>query len=583
MTYRLPSAWDPGFALPDNVRAEGLQRRAFVSKWARRGTYDDPAVGDAGYALPQYVKDERYGRGVYTTGWLPSGSTPGGHVPNYLNQRPQTVAATPAPGGGTKFTVATPTGAVPVAYQNYGRKAASIVLRKLAAVPPSARPRQLKNALDGIDRKLHPRAMAATRALGSLHAGVAHAFGSTLLEQVIETGRRGRAPKSGLMGLAGCARSGSATALGAVPTKAVTLLAGTQRSALLAKFLPLAKTGPGGITAGTCDSTGTYIWDAGGFWRRLMAGEQCGSVSSDPSLAPTTGGAHGGVTVTDSGGKVIGGVKLAPTITPGTTKLIQVGPFTFPLVNNMTIHWGGLLPDDWRAAINQQITRDCSPCIESSMRDASPGTTLGLLRTFLGPEMPTTINHDFFGINPGAVNLSGLNPTSQMLAQNVATLSLKPTQPIAKTVRPDNGETWALYATMEPQDPSKPLDATTNPWNLRITWRKADSSVWGWIWTVLSTIVDWVGDAIDAIGSLTCDILGNPIGQVGAVAGGAAVGGAGGAKAGAAGAQIGAQLCAQPAPAPVDTAGSSMGPLILIGAGVAAAALILTSKKKKAP
>ena len=39
MPFNLPPSWDPGYALPDNVKDEGLERRAFVTKQMPRGTY----------------------------------------------------------------------------------------------------------------------------------------------------------------------------------------------------------------------------------------------------------------------------------------------------------------------------------------------------------------------------------------------------------------------------------------------------------------------------------------------------------------------------------------------------------------
>ena len=60
MAYNLPPPWDPGFALPQNVRDEGLQRRGFVTKQMPRGSYDNPSVGYGGFTVPQYVKDEGY-------------------------------------------------------------------------------------------------------------------------------------------------------------------------------------------------------------------------------------------------------------------------------------------------------------------------------------------------------------------------------------------------------------------------------------------------------------------------------------------------------------------------------------------
>lgn len=105
MPFNLPPPWDPGFAIPDNVRDEGLERRGFVTKQMPRGTYDQPNVGTGGYAVPQYVMDEGYGQGTFTTKWLPNGTVTIPMVPHYLNQRPQVVSEQVLPAGGRAVTL----------------------------------------------------------------------------------------------------------------------------------------------------------------------------------------------------------------------------------------------------------------------------------------------------------------------------------------------------------------------------------------------------------------------------------------------------------------------------------------------
>lgn len=103
MTYRLPSAWDPGYAMPKNAVDEGLERRAFVTKWAPRGSYDNPQISNTpgGYALPKYVQQEAYGQGATVTSWQPSGTYNGPKIPQWLNQRPRITKVVPV-GGGAK-------------------------------------------------------------------------------------------------------------------------------------------------------------------------------------------------------------------------------------------------------------------------------------------------------------------------------------------------------------------------------------------------------------------------------------------------------------------------------------------------
>ena len=44
--YRIPPPWNPGYANPQNVDDEGLERRAFTTSWAPRGSFDNPMGPD---------------------------------------------------------------------------------------------------------------------------------------------------------------------------------------------------------------------------------------------------------------------------------------------------------------------------------------------------------------------------------------------------------------------------------------------------------------------------------------------------------------------------------------------------------
>src|SRR5690606_13021923 len=120
--------WDPGFALPSNVRDEGLQRRGFVTRQAPRGTYDDPAVGTGGYAVPKYVLSEGYGQGVKVSRWAQRGryDIP---VPNYLNARPIVAQDRRTVSGARVITMdALGDVALPTSFQRFGQQAATAVL-----------------------------------------------------------------------------------------------------------------------------------------------------------------------------------------------------------------------------------------------------------------------------------------------------------------------------------------------------------------------------------------------------------------------------------------------------------------------
>lgn len=105
MPYNLPPPWDPGYALPQNAKDEGIERQAFVTKEMPNGTYYQSSVGYGGYAVPQYIKDEGYGQGTITTKWLPGGTITTPPVPHWQNQRPQVVSETRMKGGGRRIKI----------------------------------------------------------------------------------------------------------------------------------------------------------------------------------------------------------------------------------------------------------------------------------------------------------------------------------------------------------------------------------------------------------------------------------------------------------------------------------------------
>src|SRR5512142_806693 len=132
MAYNLPPGWDPGFVLPENVRDEGLERRAFVTKQLPRGTYDNPSVGTGVYAVPQYVLGEEYGPGTLTTKWRPSGTYDGGAIPGWLSRRPQVARTTMLPRGGREITMrAMGDAPMPEPFETYGQRAAQAMLARV--------------------------------------------------------------------------------------------------------------------------------------------------------------------------------------------------------------------------------------------------------------------------------------------------------------------------------------------------------------------------------------------------------------------------------------------------------------------
>ncbi len=131
MAFNLPPPWDPGYALPENVSDEGLERRGFVTRWMPRGTYDATRVGTGGYAVPKYVQKEGYGQGAVVTKWAPRGryDIP---VPNWLDQRPKLLKQRSFPGGNTLTFDALSGTDLPALYTSFGKKAARAVLARVA-------------------------------------------------------------------------------------------------------------------------------------------------------------------------------------------------------------------------------------------------------------------------------------------------------------------------------------------------------------------------------------------------------------------------------------------------------------------
>lgn len=490
-----------------------------------------------------------------------------------------------------------PKAAIHPAYQRFGDNAARAVLSSIATLPPAMQASGLKRALTKIDPSLYTRTQeisARFRAQGmpasrALQKGLSRAMATGMLAEVVKTGQRGKVAKKGLMGLGcyGCVAAvgglGALTAGTGILTKAIS---SDTKVAAATTVVP---------APGVCTPDGAFIYytaaDGSLALKRRTATDVCvGTGGAAPTVrdASTTGG---GVTVTDTptgigDGKgpyqVIWDIPAndaASSDPDAAHKILQVGPFQIPLgAKQYTITWQGLLPSDWIAFITQELAHDCSNCIRSSMIDATPGHTYGTLRDFLGPATPSRVNQDL-------VSFGQAQPDAFNQSKVYYKISL-PDQPIALVTRPDTGEDWGMFAVVAPKDPSYPWDSTTNPYVLRILWRKKPTGVWDWIKHIVGVVIDAVGDALQKVGELACDLLNSQAGQVGAVAGGAAIGaeqgGAKGAQVGAqigqAGAQIGAAQCSG-STAPVVTVKTNwLVPVAVFGVG---AALIYAFNKRK--
>lgn len=242
MPYNLPKAWSAGFALPPNVRDEGLKRHAFTTQPAPSGTYDNPQLENAayrsGFAIPQYVLNEGYGGGAYVTKWAKRGSYFGPKIPPFLDAPANRVLqSSPASGGGTAVTVQALNGLggvpdaapLPAAYARYGQQAASLVLKHIKQQPAGKRNAALKSMLGRIDPTLYARTKKLANANVSmglppgvaLHHGLAQAMGTGILNEVIQVGKSGQQPAAqGQLGLGCYGVRGSGSALGSTATMA---------------------------------------------------------------------------------------------------------------------------------------------------------------------------------------------------------------------------------------------------------------------------------------------------------------------------------------------------------------------------
>lgn len=492
------------------------------------------------------------------------------------------------------------------AYDQYGDAAARVLMQQVAILPASHRASNLKAVMTKIDPSLWNRTVTIAnryKAQGAapgvaLQKGMSRAMATGLAAEVVKLGQKGGAvPKKGLLGLGTYGRSAvlkpsllQRLGLGAIPTGALTSSSTTTTA------------NANGPTQGQCDATGAMIFDSGA-WRRLKVGETCAGNSGVVVASGTVGG---GVTVTNADGTTqTAGAGLSQAAPANTLQMMQVGPFAVPLGAELTIHWTGLLPDDWRAFIAAELAQDCKNCVITSMEASTAGHPLGALIDFIGDLTPAMSNKDLVSIGPAYKTVGSINPsaTSQQDQSQLVPLYNWPDQPVAQCQRPDNGEVWGFYMNIIQADITKPWDSTTNPYVCVLRWRKAPTGVWDFIKMLVGTLIDWVGDALDALGDLACGLLANPIGGAGAVVAGAAVGASqagtkgaqAGAQVGAAGAAIANAAC-NPTPAcpvgttgiypqcvPVPTTPDWLMPVAIGGLGLLAILAMTGKKKKKKP
>lgn len=589
MAYNLPPPWSSGYVLPQNVRDEGLQRRAFITKMMPRGTYDDPRVGTGGFQVPQYIRDEGYGQGTFTTKWLPSGTYVGPKVQHWLNQRPVVASVKPLPGGGKVVTMdalGSDDAPMPKVFDDYGQRAAQALISTVSRLPAGQRKTAMKTIMDKVDPSLWKRTQAITKRYMAQGASVTQAFPQALARalstgvaaEIIDTGLRRSAPQArSLLGL-GCY---GPSALGRINLQ-------TEED-----DGPKPTTAPSTSAGGGLIGGGSTGGAAGGGGR---AGT--GPVSGGAVVAPS-----GAIAVT------VAGLPFDPaTLTrvwssadrPSVTIANRDAP------PDVLIDDPAKIPQETKDFLHEILLRPGTGAPQRGYMSTNPMTGF--------PEPDATPWFQALGI--GGDTLMNMNPLWWLRVAGT---------PFAR-VKGVDGRDLVLHIRLAKRDPALPADPSpdgkltgyTNPLVLK-AWltQVPDPSVWTSVWkgvtaipmkiatSVITPIVapvvtpvvnagidaagavgDAVKEGLDKLGDLACNLMGTP--GVGAAAGAAAGAVAGvppqaGAAAGAAGAQIAQGACGQPPPpppAPVAPGGISTSTLLLLGGAAAVAAVLLTGKKR---
>lgn len=563
MAYNLPPPWDPGYAIPDNVRDEGLERRAYVTKWMPRGTYDAPTVGSGGYVLPSNVIKEGYGQGTMTSKWLPRGTITQPPVPQWIQRQP-VVAGQRSLGPGTAAVTFQRRGAlsafgdvdgseavanIPL-FEEYGRRAAAKILAHVRMFPAIQHKTELKKVMDRIDPTLYARTanyakqyvargMSATEAVVR---GLTRALSTGIAAEMVEVGRTGAAPQArSLLGL-GC--YGCSAAFGA---------------AGLGDTAPVTKCGnpPPGLS---------WVPAAGaipGHWERARSG-----------VAPTRNPVDGNYCVTSSGQvsytpkdpHVSIADNQAPAGPAPGVDMLTVGPLTFP--GDMTKPWiitatsPTTIPAAWKPFIVNALTNKQLLALPSYGVFAKMAEKM---------TVPDNAIYKALGLVPGQ------KITARQLSPKGTTGKWSDTDddaiPMATFKHPQSGNKWGIFVA--------PLPNKTAPTALQMYVKWLPDKPWykdalGWIADLPVKVVKGV---IEAVSELACKVATSPNAAQAGAAAGVATGA--GASAGAAGASIVAGLCAQPVapiPPPVAMPSGNLLPLAILGGG-ALLAVLLTKKK----
>lgn len=551
--YNLPPSWNPGYADPEYVQDEGLQRRAFVTRMSPRGTYDDPKVGAGGYALPNYIGKEGYGQGTYVTKMTKRGTYNGPAVPNYLDRQPKVIGER-AIGKGAAIVSFALSGIDPqdVAstnmYAKFGARAAARIIAHVMRMPPQQRRAAMKAALNAMDPSLFGKAERYSNELVTsgvpvqvaLARGLARAITEGMLLELERSGRTGTLPQAKSLPGLGCYRErGSLGALGAIERITTTNTTMTP--------------------TGTCAPPAGYTWDVSTgqpFLRRIKVGEvpregPCGgSVSqSSPTTEIGTGPAREG-------------------------EMLEVGPSSSRVWFKIPVQGGRL-----------RFTQLTRAQLDAKHVTASQREMLG---SSLTADAWADIQAQVIGMSKLAdklkafMDVSMIDGTSMGIPAQIADVVVNGKFPLYNfqwpAEGPIKGRRVGLYirftgSSSLPQwemqyrinEPSDPIGAA-----------------FSWIKGLFARIVNVVKDVVEEIGDMACNLVNNPAAP--AAAASAASSSPQGAAA-AAGVAIAASACSKglpPSAAPTVIGGMDMNTVVLLGAG-ALVVVALAKRKRKTP
>lgn len=528
--FVIPRPYSTGLAIPANVRAEGLQRGAYVTKWAPRGTYDDSVnprspTWDSSYAVPQYIRSEGYGQGARVTHWAP----PGTYVGSVKQQVAKAMGDVDAP--------------MPTPFVRYGQRAARAIILRIQNVAPTERRAKLKALLDAIDPSLFTRTDRLAQQLiqrgvppvQAIEQGLARSMATGVASEILELGATRKKPSArSLLGLGAYGGRWVASALG----DTVASKAGLNMTTVLAQA----------AATGTPQREG-YCWipatDAvPGHWERARAGVPCAALP--PGSGPTSGGSQGGVTVTDTttGQQVKTPVQTAPAT---SVDFLRVGPWLLRNEEGSKIGIAySLLTKDQVA----QLWKGIQTVLAQAMALGFNGQ-----RVYNIP----------YGPHANGPNLKDLGLPIDMKVDKIV---MNTAFPIAKFKHPTTGDNEQLMVVLQDG-------------KLQVFWHKWES-IWekivGFLVELVASIVKPI---LEELGDLACQLLNDPA----AAAGTQIAAGASGVPPGAAatGVQAGKTICGgQQQTLPPEADSFPILPVVIAGGAVLAIAAFWPKKKRHA-